>query len=337
MSAAGEIAAVVAVPVRNEAARLPRLLHALAAQRGGAPVVLSLLFDGCTDDSRDVVAALAPSLPYRVVGAELAESGAPNAGRARAAAAALASEQASGAPLLTTDADSEPDPDWVAANLAALRHAEIVAGRIVLDTPAGAPVQSRLARYYDRVHALRRTLDPVGWEADESHHWTSGASLAFHADAYRALGGFAPLACGEDADIADRAWRAGFRVRRDAGVTVRTSTRRQGRVIDGFGAGLARMEAAADLPLVTHPDDEQWRFRRHAEARRAFEAGEPWCCAAALGAEPAALRALAGEVPNADAFAARAVGDPPGGMRQVSLAHAEALLEVAGGAMDDAA
>jgi hypothetical protein len=336
MVSAAEAAAVVAVPVRNEGVRLRRLFAVLAEQRDPPPFALCVFLDACTDDSHAVVTDMATALPYPVVAIAGPDS-APNAGRARAAAAALASAHAPGAALLTTDADSEPGPHWVAASLAALGHADLVAGRILLDDPAAAPTQSRLVRYYDRVHALRRVIDPVGWEEAESHHWTSGASLAFRPEVYRALGGFAPLASGEDADIADRAWRSGYRVRRDAAVTVRTSTRRHGRVPDGFGAGLARMEAAADLPLVSHPDDEQWRFVRHAEARRAFAAGEPWRCAASLGADPAALGTIAAQARNADAFAACAVGDPPGGMRQVSLAHAEALLDVAAGELDDVA
>lgn len=318
--------AVVAVPVRNEGAWLQRLLLALAVQREAPSFALCVFFDACTDNSRAVVSALAGSLPFPITcGCDAGENH-PNAGRARAMAATFALAAHPEAALLTTDADSEPDPGWIAANLSALGRADVVAGRILLDDPGGAPIQARLIRYHDRLHARRRIIDPVAWEDEVSHHWTSGASMAFSPAAYEALGGFAPVPRGEDADIADRAWRLGLRLRRDARATVRTSSRRQGRAPGGFATSLAALDEAADLPLVSHPDDELWRYRRHADARLAFEADMPHAVSALLRLDAAELRLVADECANADAFAARVVGVPPGGMRQVSLAHAEVLL-----------
>ena len=331
MVAEQKLIAVVAVPVRNEGARLRRLLVALALQRKAPPFALCILFDACTDDSRSVVAALADLLPFPIISECDDHGDHPNAGRARAKAAALAVAVQRGAALLTTDADSEPYPDWLAANVDALGHADLVAGRILLGDSANVSVQSRLIRYYDRLYAIRRAIDPVVWEDEVSHHWTSGASMAFRPGAYQAIGGFAPIPRGEDADIADRAWRLGFRLRRDARVTVRTSSRRRGRAPGGFAAGLALLDKTGDLPLVGHPEDELWRYRRHAEARRAFDAGVPCAPASSLGINATELRRVAVECANADAFAARVVGVPPGGMRQVSLAHAEVLLAATAG------
>ena len=206
----------VAVPVRNEAERLPGLLAALAAQQQARPFTLCLFFDQCSDGSEAAVAALTPSLRYRIV-TDCCDTGAPpNAGRARRRACELAVATVGNGVLLTTDADSTPAPDWIAANLAALDHSDIVAGRIVRDAAAPSPRQDQLEAYYDRLHALRRTLDPVAWEAPLTHHWTSAASLAMTALTYRALGGFATVATGEDAALADAAARLGFRLRRDA-------------------------------------------------------------------------------------------------------------------------
>lgn len=315
----------MAVPVRNEAARLPRLLAALAAQRGAPPFVLCLHFDSCTDGSRAVADALAPGLPFAIIPECGGIEGAPNAGQARARAGMLALAQAPTQALLFTDADSEPAPDWIAANLSALTQADVVAGRVVLETGA-APMQARLNRYLDALHRYRRALDPVDWEDGETHHWTSAASLGVCPDVYRALGGFAPLAVGEDAELADRAWRAGHRLRRDARVAVRTSARRRGRAEGGFAAALARLDKAAALPRVAHPEDEAWRYRHHALARRLFAAGDVERLAGPLRLAPAELAHVAAEVVNADAFAARIVGAPPGGMRSVSLSQAETVL-----------
>lgn len=317
----------VAVPVRNEAERLPGLLAALAAQQQARPFTLCLFFDQCSDGSEAAVAALTPSLRYRIV-TDCCDTGAPpNAGRARRRACELAVATVGNGVLLTTDADSTPAPDWIAANLAALDHSDIVAGRIVRDAAAPSPRQDQLEAYYDRLHALRRTLDPVAWEAPLTHHWTSAASLAMTALTYRALGGFATVATGEDAALADAAARLGFRLRRDAAVRVRTSARRTGRIEGGFATTLAALDTSPTPPLVAHPDDEAWRYRWQAEARRMDGGGEREL-AVQLGLPIAEVSEVAAECPNGEAFAARIVGAPPGGMRQVPLNHAAMLLEL---------
>lgn len=319
------VVVAVAVPVRNEAERLPRLLAALAGQRGAPPFALCLFFDDCSDGSEAVVQAVAPSLPFAVVSHCCATGAMPNAGRARGAAGKVALAAVPDGVLLTTDADSAPAPDWIAANLAGLRHADLVAGRIRRDGDA-SPWQDAVEEYHDRLHALRRSCDPVPWEAPKTHHWTSGASLALTTGTYQALGGFAPVASGEDAALSDAAARAGWRLRRDATVTVRTSSRRVGRAERGFAAALAALDGAVHPPLVSHPDDEAWRFRRQAEARRQHGCADYRALAVALGLPLAEVEQVAGECRNGEAFAARIVGAPPGGMRQLPLNQAAMLL-----------
>jgi len=316
----------IGVPVRNEAARLPRLLAAFDKQITDHPFTLCLFFDSCEDGSEQLVDSLSPRLRYPVVTRSSHSGGSPNAGAARQRAMAAALQIAGDGVLLTTDADSEPAPDWIMANLAALGQADVVAGRIVRDGRHACDVHSRLADYFDRLHAVRRAIDVVSWEAAYSHHWTSGASLACRSQVYRDLGGFPAIASGEDAAFTDRAARAGYRVRRDASVTVWTSSRRKGRVIDGFAAVLAAFDDPAAMPEVTHPHDEAWRFRMQAEARASFDNGGWRALASSLDLPLAEVEQVAGECANSEAFAARIVGAPPGGMRKVSLAHAEALL-----------
>jgi hypothetical protein len=320
-----EVDVAVAVPVRNEVDRLPRLLAALARQRDAPVFSLSLFFDNCDDGSEAAVAALRPALPYSIASDSCRTGAPPNAGAARRRAAAVALGSAPDGVILSTDADSEPAPDWIAANLAALGEADLVAGRIVRQG-ADSPVQARLERYLDRLHALRRRIDPVEWEDDASHHWVSAASLAMRAETYRALGGFGDLANGEDAALGDAAARAGLRLRRDARVVVRTSSRRVGRASDGLAATLAAFDRRDGDPAVTHPEDEAWRFAAQAVARARHAAGGFDALAAHLRLPLAEVEQVARECRNGEAFAARIVGAPPGGLRPVPLAHAEAIL-----------
>lgn len=325
MTLAPGVGIAIAVPVRNEADRLPRLLAALAEQKEAPPFALCLFFDDCTDRSEAIVEALAPSLPFAIVSDGSADGASANAGRARRAACAVALVTVPDGVLLTTDADSAPAPTWIAANLAGLRHADLVAGLIRREGEV-SPWQDAVEDYYGRLHHLRRTCDPVPWEAPKTHHWTSGASLAMTTPVYSALGGFAPIASGEDAALGDAASRAGWRVRRDAAATVRTSSRRDGRAEHGFAAALAALDGSAPPPLVSHPDDEAWRFRLQAAARQRHGSGDYRALAGMLDLPLAEVEQVAGECRNGEAFAARIVGAPPGGMRQVPVDRAAMLL-----------
>jgi hypothetical protein len=52
------------------------------------------------------------------------------------------------------------------------------------------------------------------------------------------MGGFATLASGEDVDLMRRFEEGGRRIHRDAGLSVETSARREGRAPRGFAAYL---------------------------------------------------------------------------------------------------
>lgn len=317
----------VAVPVRNEAERLPRLLDALARQTQAPTFSLCLFFDNCDDGSQALVEARQRELPYAIQSACCDASGPPNAGLARGRAANLAVRAAPNGMILSTDADSEPGADWIANTLSALEHADVVAGRILRRT-GNAPKQDRLERYLDGLHALRRTLDPVPWEDGATHHWVSAASLAMRTRTYQRLGGFRALASGEDAAFGDTTARAGLRLRRDARVTVLTSSRRRGRARDGFAAVLSALDREGAEPMVTHPEDEAWRFSAQAAARAQHGTGHFATLAKRLGLPVDEVIEVAAECANGEAFAARIVGVPPGGLRPVTLAHAEASLKL---------
>lgn len=319
------------MPVRDEAENLPAMLAALAAQTRVADIALCLFLDGCRDDSRAVVQARAASLPFAVMVRE-GPRGAPNAGHARRSAMAIGLDVLAGSEgvLLTTDADSTPANDWVAACVVALAQADIVAGRIVRAGDGDAR-QDRVEVYYDRLHALRRQLDPVAWEHPDAHHCTGGANLGSRASVYRALGGFQSVPCGEDARLVDDAGRAGFRVRRDPDCIVHTSSRRHGRAPGGLAAALRDLDDGAGGISVGHPEDAAWQYRRQAQARAGFtRLDDPAVLArlaAALSLSGDHVIGVARDCPNAEGFAMRIVPAPPHGVRQVPLHRAERALE----------
>ena len=316
--------------MRNEAARLPALLDGLRRQVGCRfeRLALCVFFDNCSDGSRALVRHQAAKLPFAVFDEATEDQAPPNAGRARRAALALGLRvlgEDKGI-LLSTDADSVPAPDWVACSVAALAEADVVAGRIARQPTPPSPLQDRVECYYDRLHRLRRRLDPVAWEALATHHFTGGANLGFRRAAYDAVGGFLPLPFGEDARIVDDAARLGLRVRRDAASSVTTSPRRLGRALGGLATALSQLDEANPRLLVGHPADVVWQYRRHAGARAAFEAGGFDEIAALLGLSPDHALGVGRDCPNAEAFAMRIVPAPPGGIREVTLAEAEAVL-----------
>ncbi|WP_085808846.1 glycosyltransferase family 2 protein [Sphingomonas sp. TZW2008] len=331
-SADVDVDSSICVPVRDEARLLPQLLASLGDLRvGRARLSIFLYFDGCADDGIAIARQAADGFPHRlhvVLGERQAE---PNAGHARGAAMALALAQVGTRPslLFTTDADSRPQPDWIAAGTAALRQADVVAGRIRRDDAAGDPAQQRIEDYYDRLHRFRRRLDPVGWEASDTHHFGGGANLAMTADAYGALGGFRALAHGEDATLLDDAARLGLRVRRDAALVVDTSSRREGRAVNGLADALQAIDRGA-VQMVAHPATVAWQARAQALARRAFgtidDAAQLAALGALIGLSADHLRGVARDCPNGEAFAMRVVPAAPGHDRLVTLAVAEAAL-----------
>jgi hypothetical protein len=60
------------------------------------------------------------------------------------------------------------------------------------------------------------------------HNHIHGANMGFRADAYWRLGGFLPLATGEDVELVERFEIAGYRIHRDPKLSVTTSARRNG-------------------------------------------------------------------------------------------------------------
>ncbi|MEE7456110.1 glycosyl transferase [Methylorubrum populi] len=319
--------AVVCIPARNEAERLPRLLRGLAAQEGfsaAAPLRVVVVANNCSDGTAESVRALQASgrvggLALRLI--EITLTGAEahvGTARRRALDAGAAWLEAEGHPdgvLLTTDADARLASGWVAANLRALQGAEIVGGRLVIDDEgAGDPVlaafHARVERYWSGVRALEDALDPPPHDPAPRHGDHTGGSLALRASLYRAVGGLPALPRGEDNALVAAVQRAGGRLRHCPAVSVLVSARTAGRAEGGMAtemlrrARVVRAGEAYRLPVAAH-----WQrvILRRAALRRAYREGAAPAALQALGLAAEDLAAIdLASCPNDIAFVERA-------------------------------
>jgi glucosyl-3-phosphoglycerate synthase len=133
--------AIIAIPARDEEALIGRCLRAIATQRGVArdAYAVVLVLDGCTDATRERALQAAGDLRLHVV-----ESPPLGVGAARRMGMEIACERllGAGAPdglVVTTDADSEVDPGWLAALLqAAAGGARAIGGEVEVEASTAA-------------------------------------------------------------------------------------------------------------------------------------------------------------------------------------------------------
>ncbi|MCJ2123584.1 glycosyltransferase [Methylobacterium sp. J-077] len=317
---------VVCIPARNEAERLPLLLASLARQEGfsaEAPLRVVVLANNCTDGTVPAIRALEESgalasVRLRVIEAALTGAEA-HVGTARrmaldAGADWLDAEAGPDGILLTTDADARLPADWIAANLAALRGADVVGGRLEIDDdgaadPRLADLHARIERYWEGVRRLEDILDPPPHDPAPRHGDHTGASFAVPVALYRAVGGLPPLPCGEDNALVGLLCARGARLRHSPDVRVMVSARHQGRVSGGMATEMARRARVLAGEPYLLPEAAHWQalVLRRAALRRAFALAGPAraeaCARLGLGAgELAAL----GDCPNDIAFVERA-------------------------------
>ena len=299
-------AAVVCVPAKDEAGVVGDLLDALARQTRRDFEVLVLAND-CRDDTAAVARRHARrlGLPARVAEVALPPAAA-HVGTARRllAGAALARFRAAGVAggvVLTTDADTRPDPRWVATNLRAVRAgADCVCGRVKADPPDPRDDAGRVAAAWHGLRVRHRRLaDRLAWLLDPDpadpwprHHDEAGASLAVTADILGRCGGVPAVRSSEDVALVAAVRRAGGVVRHDPRVTVRTSRRRDGRCPGGLADLLNRL-SRGDRPadrLVEDPRTLAARLRARGRLRRLWAGPtrgvRAWDAAAAGGPLP---------------------------------------------------
>ncbi len=230
---------VVVVPVRDEQDLLGRCLTALevavtrlVSERPGIRCGVTVVLDRCTDGSADVVAGF-PSV--RVV-----VSDAGSAGAARACGLRGLDDDVAAAStwVANTDADSVVPAHWLTGQVElAEAGTDLVVGTVA---PDPGDVDTGVLDRWWAAHRL----------GDEHEH-VHGANLGFRLDAYRAVGGYAPLAEHEDLDLVVRLRARGGAVATDD-VRVLTSGRQHGRTPGGFARYLREL-AASTRPLSTAP------------------------------------------------------------------------------------
>lgn len=298
---------VVAVPAHNEAPYIAHCLAALALQRdeAGAPIEqgrleILILANNCSDQTASVARQASRSIPHpvRVVEEDM-PAGQRNAGWARKRAMDLAAIRlAEVAPIhgliLTTDADSQVSPTWVAATLREFeKGADCVAGYIDAIPAEYVALgktfltRGRLEDTYLRLLAeINARCDPMPHDPWPNHRVSSGASLAVTAAAYSAIGGLPPRPVGEDTALTDTLSRAGFKVRHSMDVCVSTSCRFEGRAKGGAADTMRHRHSVLNAPC---DDDIEPALQA---ARRALCKGilrERWMSGSTARAWPAAL------------------------------------------------
>lgn len=226
MTAVEEV--VVVIPANDEEALVGRCLEALDVAIGAfralderTRVRVVVVLDACVDGTERIV--------RRREGIEVVEVGFRNAGAARASGVDVAIAGTS-TPLprvwiANTDADSAVPEHWLLRQLALARSgADVIVGSIRPDR-ADLSAEQYLA-WEHRAQAEHA----VGGSSERIH----GANLGVRADAYAELGGFAPLAVGEDVDLVTRARSVGMRVVASESCWVTTSARVVGRAPGGY-------------------------------------------------------------------------------------------------------
>jgi glycosyltransferase involved in cell wall biosynthesis len=234
--------AVVVIPAHNEAALLPRCLRAVttAAACSPMPVLTVVVLDSCDDNSARLAGKFGPDVHFVNV-----EAG--NVGASRAAGFTYARSldnhvDPSRTWYATTDADSRVDPDWLLRQVAA--DAAMVLGVVRVADWRHYP--AAVARRY--LHAYES-----GGRVSHGHSHVHGANMGFRADAYWRLGGFRPLATGEDIELVERFQTACYRIHRDPALSVTTSARRNGRAPGGFAGHLRDVSRSVFLSAERDP------------------------------------------------------------------------------------
>jgi hypothetical protein len=194
--------------------------------------------------------------------------------------------------IATTDADTCPAPDWLAATLAEMaRGADAVGGRITLDRNSLLTLDPLTRAYHVRDLGYRQLLTEIEahLDPDPADPWPRhcqhfGASIAVTAETYARAGGLPVEPWLEDIAFYHALLRIDARLRHSPAVRVRTSARSVGRTGFGFAVHLNQLEqlGRAGQPfLVEPPAAFETRVRLRAQLRVNWARG---CLAPGLAA-----------------------------------------------------
>ncbi|MBY0565163.1 MAG: glycosyltransferase [Hyphomonadaceae bacterium] len=240
----GHCPCAVAIPARDEAALIERCLRSLAAQHDAPAFAVVLFLNNCTDDTAEIVARIAPQLPFalQVFSADLPTELADAAWARRLALNAAAGLVRDDGAILSTDADSYADRLWVRSCLDTLdAGADIVCGFVAPDFSDAPAMEFEALRqaaveyeYSQLACELLELVDPDPDDPWPRHQMETGANLALRARTLRLLGGVPHVCPGEDQALVQLARRNGMRVRHDFRPQVTTSSRTEGRATGGW-------------------------------------------------------------------------------------------------------
>ncbi len=249
-----EPSTVIAIPIKNEEARLGLCLGALVGQAADFDSLL-LLLNNCTDGSLEICEQYSSRFrDLHIVQCSLPGSFA-SAGEARRMALDRAAEIAGNGVILTTDADAVPGVRWVRNNLRALESGvDVVCGVAKLDAQDAAVIpasirideknEARLLSIQDEIAAL---VDPDPADPWPRHQHHSGASIALRAAILRKSGGAPHVAIGEDRALIEKLQLMDAKVRHAPEVIVQVSGRLEGRAEGGMAATLKRRIQHRDI------------------------------------------------------------------------------------------
>lgn len=275
---------VIAIPAKNEAERLPKLLAALARQTwlstSPRPLDVIVVLNNCDDHSADAIDAAAKR--HNALRIEVTNVRFPPPAAHVGTARRLAMERARhiGGPdcvLLSTDADTAPASDWIEASLRVIgAGADLVGGHLIADRREQAllgPSFSRRAAHHREyamlVDRLGSLVDPDPNDPWPRHADHTGASLAVRGDVYSALGGMPAISVREDVAFVAKAIAAGYRLRHSLDVRVTVSARLDGRARGGMADCLKAWLAAEANGAPHLVDSAAAVFFRLARRRRA--------------------------------------------------------------------
>jgi hypothetical protein len=257
---------------------------------------IAVFANNCADQSASLARKLGKcwALDVRVFEARLPPATA-HAGAARRAAMDIAEAWlvAGGewdGVILTTDADSQVAPNWIAENLAAFEAgAEAVLGRIDLDgegqlLPDALHRRGELENTYEKLLTeLFWLLDPLEHNPWPHHATISGASLGITRTAYCRIGRLPRIPLGEDKALIALLSRQDAKIRYCPTAHVITSGRTNGRAPGGVADTLAIRSREPDAfcddflePFHAAYARASWRGRLrrlHREGRLAVDQG----------------------------------------------------------------
>ena len=304
---ATSLAAVVAIPVRDEGLRIAFCLHALAVQIDAPRFGVVLVVDTCTDNTRAIIEAMRVALPFalRCVDVQFVGSRS-NAAWARrvamdAAAAWLAEGGCPDGLILTSDADGVVGSSWVAETVRAFRpEVSCVAGRVGVPEAGIRLLPSAMRRRLRRESVYEALLarivghyDPRPHDPAPRHLGLHAGSLAIRRSAYRRVGGLPTLVSGAAAALGDAIEAEGLLIRH-VDTIVPTSVRPRPKPVDAAAAKLCP-------PALSPVMDVVRTAKARGELRRLLGGGRDvvdW--ASKNGLTAAAARKIAGQ-PHAEA------------------------------------